>query len=1072
MPNPLPTADAQALLEHLEWVRRLARGLIAHPQDAEDLVQETWLAATRRPPRPGPLRGWLAQVVRNAAREQARRDSRRLSYESDAARSGASASSVDLVARASTQRHVVELVLALEEPYREVVLLRYFEGLSPKAIARRTGDSLATVKTRLRRALAALRARLDRASDGDGRSWLAALGPVAFGSHGSAAALGGVLLVSTKFVSIGIASLALVAVVAFLTRNAWISKPLNDGSSVAVAGSGSPFKDEQIGLPEAPPSNQEIHAGLERQAALPPEGVRLAVIDAASNQAVPDAEVWFGKVDDRVWDDRETDREVLLRADGKRLVCDERGEARLPLEGGYDAVIVRRGELYGEARVWPEPSTPIVLAVAPDRTLTIQVVDETGQPLGNVLAGIRRAGYGDRLLLQARTSTPDGLARLPHVDQRVPELRASGAAFVAAIDGILAPAVEVTLDPLQLPLAPVRLVMPATGRLVVVVEDSEENAARDSWVYVHPLSGRDEGGRVERGLRSLEYSREGRAVFHQVGLGLELEISAQPSQMGPTVEVVHPGPQVPGEEVVVTLQFVETYPLLTGRVLDEQGEPVTGVQLGGSVHVSGDTGEPEQAYIWVSPESDGSFQQPMPVATRSPVSIEGSLKTGPQGNSSDVGARVLFADIHATGGFSDGVINLGDIVLREPPVVLAGKVLDSEGQPVHWALVDIAKRSTDYAPPWDWVTPLRAYTNMNGEFTCVGRPEAEEYAYVASARGYSHTDFVPFTIGQRNTTIVLDQDGALEGSLLAPAGVPAERFEIDLFQSDAVERRAGSGRRIGRALPGGRFLLEQVSADRYDVWIRLAGTDEPMSTVAGVQVEAGEITRDPRLQGVDLRDRLRVFELVLEGPNRTTVGATQVAFWPTGTASETRPRRVASADSNLTILSPWPAVDVEVQASGYRTANIEAVSAGRRVVLQEGIPLALALAPGVDLPQSPIVLRLLLIPEHLWRRTFEERIVAEDGSWSNQWYSWLQQFAPVFDASRRVDVRLPEPGNYVVEWQVAEESIDSRLAPQRIRGSEESKPLQVLEEDAGRVVEFGPDPEELRKAVENLNAAR
>src|SRR6185503_5601528 len=146
------------------------------------------------------------------ARERARRESRRAGHEARAARSEALTSSADLVARASVQRRVVELVLALEEPYRETVLLRYFEGLSPKAIARRTSVPLATVKTRLRRALAALRARMERASGGDGRSWLSALGPVAFGSHGLTAALGGVLLVSTKIVSIVSVSAALVAV--------------------------------------------------------------------------------------------------------------------------------------------------------------------------------------------------------------------------------------------------------------------------------------------------------------------------------------------------------------------------------------------------------------------------------------------------------------------------------------------------------------------------------------------------------------------------------------------------------------------------------------------------------------------------------------------------------------------------------------------------------------------------------------------------------------------------------------------------------------------------------------------
>ena len=37
------------------------------------------------------------------------------------------------------RQQVVHAVLALESPFREVVLLRYYEGLCPAAIARRLG---------------------------------------------------------------------------------------------------------------------------------------------------------------------------------------------------------------------------------------------------------------------------------------------------------------------------------------------------------------------------------------------------------------------------------------------------------------------------------------------------------------------------------------------------------------------------------------------------------------------------------------------------------------------------------------------------------------------------------------------------------------------------------------------------------------------------------------------------------------------------------------------------------------------------------------------------------------------
>src|SRR5262249_42744894 len=129
--------QAEQLLQHAAWVRRLAAHLVVDAARADDVAQQTLLAAlTQPPPRNDAPRAWLASVARSFARRAARSDERRERHESAAPPSPPSPPAHEVVARAQTQRALVDAVLALDEPYRTALLLRFFESRSPRAIAK------------------------------------------------------------------------------------------------------------------------------------------------------------------------------------------------------------------------------------------------------------------------------------------------------------------------------------------------------------------------------------------------------------------------------------------------------------------------------------------------------------------------------------------------------------------------------------------------------------------------------------------------------------------------------------------------------------------------------------------------------------------------------------------------------------------------------------------------------------------------------------------------------------------------------------------------------------------------
>ncbi|MHC4954502.1 MAG: sigma-70 family RNA polymerase sigma factor [Planctomycetota bacterium] len=168
------------LVAHAGFIRSVARTLLLDDHEVDDVVQQTLLAAIEKPPRrAGPLKPWLATVARNLARMRRRTEGRIDRREQAAARPEATPATGEIAARLETQRKLVEAVTSLDELFRDVVVLRYFDELPPREVAKRLNIPVETVRTRTRRALEQLRGRLDQTSKGGRKAWQLALLPLA-----------------------------------------------------------------------------------------------------------------------------------------------------------------------------------------------------------------------------------------------------------------------------------------------------------------------------------------------------------------------------------------------------------------------------------------------------------------------------------------------------------------------------------------------------------------------------------------------------------------------------------------------------------------------------------------------------------------------------------------------------------------------------------------------------------------------------------------------------------------------------------------------------------------------------
>ncbi|MCP3914695.1 MAG: RNA polymerase sigma factor [bacterium] len=124
------------------------------------------------------MRPRLARVARRLALNTRRSEMRRAHHEERARSERPDGTEEGAAARMELSRGILDHVLALREPYRTTVFLRYHEGLTPQHIARRQSVPVKTVKTRLTRALAELRRKLDGDHGGERERWLGACLPL------------------------------------------------------------------------------------------------------------------------------------------------------------------------------------------------------------------------------------------------------------------------------------------------------------------------------------------------------------------------------------------------------------------------------------------------------------------------------------------------------------------------------------------------------------------------------------------------------------------------------------------------------------------------------------------------------------------------------------------------------------------------------------------------------------------------------------------------------------------------------------------------------------------------------
>lgn len=705
---------------------------------------------------------------------------------------------------------------------------------------------------------------------------------------------------------------------------------------------------------------------------------------------------------------------------------DGRAELRAPA-GSLLLVAGSAPQRYGRMHCELQPEKPQTLVLEPDTTLEVLTVDAGGAALAGASVALRQTQKAWGAIPQhMRTSAADGRVVYPHVGLTV-DLAGESWALVAP--SLLGRVDLVELDPRALPDAPVRLVFPATGSVEVRVvgapglppieDDAEVSLLQDEGrpdellsFWTRPDSVR---GRVEDGV----------ARFDFVPLGLDLIVEALPDGRRVPTRVRGRGPDAAGRTATLTIAIGSDHPVLRVRLVDAEGAALA--ERGVRVRLD----EPmSQSDFELESDELGRVHIDVP-ANPERSDDEAALVVSVAAQD---GAPAARAKMPLPDGLQPGLNDLGDLVLAADRPLVGGRVVGPEGSPLEGIAIEVAAlRSWGEGQSWVEELPVSGESGADGSFAIYG-DDPESTLRVTAQDDRHRSAPVDCAAGSMDLVIELVIAGNVAGRVRLDEGLDPALLGVRMHP--AHEGLVSDYRRQVHAevQSDGSFQVWGLAPGLWDLKFRDSVGGLAVAGVDGIEVPAGEASRDPRLAEIDLRGRLAVVRLILKAPRASDLIMGSLIYRPAGSPPGGEDQSNAFLhDSNVVLWVAGSAADVSVIANGFRAVELAGVRGEVTVELQRGPAVRLRLPAGTELPKPPRFLKPYLT-------------TPEDASPMGGHFQQV-----VFDGSREVLLYAPTHGRLQVQWFLEERSENS-LSTSSIE-SAEPQWIEVLDLSSEQVFE-------------------
>lgn len=932
LPHP---ADLEALLAHRNWVKALARSLVADPATAEDVEQQTWLIALERPPKHGRnLKAWLASVTRSVAggtwrdqKQQLRKTERlqgRLDHEPAEA-------PLKLAERQETFRHLAALVAELEEPYGSAIYLRYFEGLSVKEVAQQLQLPAATAQTHLHRGVALLRKRLQLRF---GSSWksrcLVFLTPIPAAS--SALPPLAALTMSTKTKLSFLATLLLLPLLILLYQQL----PQDPKQEIAPELEGNaalpPIKEELSGMAT---ETRRITPASESEPLEKEEGKQgghlVQVSFADSLKAAAHAEVlYFDLADERAaaWRRDQfhdwTDQETLLDRYGTLYRADEQGRILLPPRKSFAYIGARLPGFFASVYLLQdlhrEPYAQVELLLRPAHHVRVRVLDSFQQPVENFPLAYQlyyNEVQGNNLH-RVRTGK-DGRA----VFRNLPDiLSRSGGSFehriVPAVPWRNSPFLRFT--PEKLPEKEWLIQLPPMGSVQVHCFDAQGKAVSNGTVIHLQARGepRNSGFEIQSPLgHTMAYLDGGQTVFPFVEVGLEITAAFRPAGSKDYRFVHGRGPMRANDQAKLEIYAAAPVPPVRARLVTVNGNPIRHQTVELEFFDRDHAGDAYNHGIRLASNENGEIEFQPPLSDDQDQATISALVVIPEGGSK--AGQLHWSTTEFKIQRQGSPVELEDWIVG-PELVAGGLVTDHRKQPKSGVEMVLKLAWLPKEPlheKLDRPRYLFTRTDDSGRFAFHGcRPANLEdcQIFVETKEGavLSHPESHAIRLGADDHDFVIEPQTIVEGRILCDSDIPLQRLRLRLEVEDATGKWSRFPELESET---GRFQFILPSDGKGFLVLEALSSGESLATSDTFDFAQADL-KSLGWQELDLRHQLFVHRITAVGTKGEVDSPLKVVF---PEVSENWIRHLPNPFSSI---SRSPQQRIQISASGYRPQEI------------------------------------------------------------------------------------------------------------------------------------------------------